>query len=157
MNTINGDDEDIDYGCNVLVTEEDGEITTETITAEEIKRRAQEIGVKAEAETQRIAKAAREINAAALRHMSEHEGRRVDDQDEENDTPDDDDWIIGKIKQMTVGRSSGTEENASDKPLARIPGAAEDARVLRYLADALPDVDVAARLGLIAEKLEARA
>ena len=157
MNTINGDDEDIDYGCNVLVTEEDGEITTAGINMETAERIDETAVHDWKAKEQAEQDLAREINASALRHMSEQEGRRVDDQDEAYDTPDDDDWIIGKIKQMTVGRSSGTEENASDKPLARIPGAAEDARVLRYLADALPDVDVAARLGLIAEKLEARA
>ena len=58
---------------------------------------------------------------------------------------------FGKPKQDPICRAIDRMQ------IGRIQGAADDARVLRYLADKLPDVDVAERLRLIAEKLEARA
>ena len=83
---INGDDEDIDYSSTVLVTEEDGEITTETITTEEMRRRANVM--------------AKQMNASALRHMSEHEGRR---EEKSVDYPVSPSYLLGMAEQMLVG------------------------------------------------------
>ena len=83
---INGDDEDIDYGCSVLVTEEDDAVTCETITTEAMRRRADAM--------------AKQMNAAALRHMSEHEGRR---EEKSCDYPVSPSYLLGMAEQMLVG------------------------------------------------------